>query len=110
MFAPIVPPAPVRFSITTGCPQFSLIFCEMMRASVSVPPPGENDTTGGSSWSEISAAPAQPALPGVRRQQASREHVAAVSCQSFSCGGDHVELDLEAGLDLRCPHGAGGRP
>ena len=45
MPVPIVPPAPVRFSITTGCPQFSLIFCAMMRASVSVPPPGENGTT-----------------------------------------------------------------
>ena len=45
MAVPIVPPAPVRFSITTACPQFSLIFCAMMRASVSVLPPGENGTT-----------------------------------------------------------------
>ena len=41
----MVPPAPVRFSITTGCPQFSLIFWEIMRARTSDVPPGENGTT-----------------------------------------------------------------
>ena len=48
---PIVPPAPVRFSITTDCPQLSLIFCAMMRARVSVPPPGDNGNTAiGHGW------------------------------------------------------------
>src|SRR5688500_12188664 len=30
-------------------------------------------------------------------------------CGRSSCCGNHVELDLEAGFDLRAPQGAGGR-
>src|SRR5262245_50453112 len=45
MLAPIVPPAPVRVSMTTGCPRPSLIFVPMRRARTSDVPPGENGTT-----------------------------------------------------------------
>src|SRR5262249_4082784 len=39
--APILPPAPGRFSMTTFCPHASVSFCARMRPSVSmVPPPG----------------------------------------------------------------------
>ena len=40
----MVPPAPVRFSITTAWPQFSLIFWVIMRARMSEVPPGVNGT------------------------------------------------------------------
>src|SRR4051794_34102763 len=38
-------PAPERFSITTCCPMSSLSFGAMVRAVMSVPPPGEEGTT-----------------------------------------------------------------
>ena len=72
MAVPIVPPAPVRFSITTGCPQFSLIFCAMMRASVSVPPPGENGTT--KRIGLVGNFCCACATPGMRREGGGNEH------------------------------------
>src|SRR6185503_12764741 len=42
--APTEPPAPVRFSTTTGWPQSSPSFGAMVRAMMSVTPPGENAT------------------------------------------------------------------
>ena len=43
--APIAVLAPGRFSITTGWPQSSLIFCPVRRAMMSAGPPGGNGTT-----------------------------------------------------------------
>jgi hypothetical protein len=43
--APIVPPAPARFSITTGWPQASLSFLPTARATMSFDPPDANGTT-----------------------------------------------------------------
>src|SRR5574341_754003 len=43
--APMVPPPPARLSTTTVCPKASLSFCPMLRAMMSVPPPGANGTT-----------------------------------------------------------------
>src|SRR3974390_1928677 len=37
-------PAPGRVSITLGCPQASVNFCPMMRATRSTEPPGANGT------------------------------------------------------------------
>src|SRR6266852_5248418 len=42
---PIVPAAPLTFSIITGCPSETCILAAMIRASVSVGPPAENGTT-----------------------------------------------------------------
>src|SRR5690348_2819656 len=41
---PMMPPAPVRFSITTGWPRDSCSFGAMRRAGMSVAPPGANGT------------------------------------------------------------------
>src|SRR4051812_34430769 len=41
----MVPPAPARLSTTTFCPQFSVSFCAMMRATVSLDPPAGKPTT-----------------------------------------------------------------
>src|SRR5258706_11289558 len=43
--APITPPAPPRFSTTTGCPHSCCSFTPTVRAVMSVPPPGANGTT-----------------------------------------------------------------
>jgi len=43
--APIVPPAPPRFSTTTDCPIVSLIFSATMRATSETLPPGGNGET-----------------------------------------------------------------
>ena len=43
--APTEPPAPVRFSTTTGWPQSSASFGAVVRAMMSVTPPGEKATT-----------------------------------------------------------------
>ncbi len=43
--APMVPPAPPRFSTTTGWPSASESLCAMGRAKMSVDPPGGNGTT-----------------------------------------------------------------
>jgi hypothetical protein len=43
--APIVPPAPGRFSTTTFCPSRPVSFSAAMRASVSALPPGANGAT-----------------------------------------------------------------
>src|SRR5256886_4066623 len=40
----MVPLPPARFSTTTGCFHASPIFCPMVRATMSVPPPGANGT------------------------------------------------------------------
>src|SRR5262245_38817680 len=40
----MLPPAPALFSTTTACPMFSESFFAMMRAAVSVPPPGAKPT------------------------------------------------------------------
>jgi hypothetical protein len=45
MSAPIVPVAPARLSTTTGWPQVSESLAPMMRATMSVPPPGAKPTT-----------------------------------------------------------------
>src|SRR5262249_46208383 len=42
---PMVPPAPVGFSMITDCPSGPLIRSARMRASVSVGPPAEKGTT-----------------------------------------------------------------
>jgi hypothetical protein len=41
---PMLPPAPARLSMTTGCPHDSDIFCPITRAATSVGPPGANGT------------------------------------------------------------------
>src|SRR5262245_24938904 len=41
----MLPPAPALFSITNCCPSSSAILAPMTRATVSVGPPAENDTT-----------------------------------------------------------------
>ena len=41
----MLPPAPPRFSITTGCPSGARMRSAMMRAATSVEPPGGNGTT-----------------------------------------------------------------
>ena len=43
--APMLPPAPARFSTTNGVPWVSCIFCAKMRANMSVVPPAVNGTT-----------------------------------------------------------------
>src|SRR5215211_1016295 len=40
-----LPPAPARFSTTTGCPRRSESFCPTNREMVSMKPPGANPTT-----------------------------------------------------------------
>ena len=42
--APMIPPAPERFSTTTGWPNLGPMACAMMRPSVSVEPPGASGT------------------------------------------------------------------
>ena len=42
--APIVPPAPARFSTYTGCPHISESFCPTVRARISVALPAVNGT------------------------------------------------------------------
>ncbi|WP_291691103.1 hypothetical protein [Bradyrhizobium sp.] len=44
MELPIVPPAPARFSTTTGCPHASASFLPMARATRSFDPPTANGT------------------------------------------------------------------
>src|SRR5258706_12879554 len=44
MAAPMLPPAPARFSIRTGWPSVSLSFCWATRATISVGPPGAKGT------------------------------------------------------------------
>src|SRR5262245_34681223 len=43
--AAVVPPAPTRFSTTTGWPRISESGCATMRAAMSVPPPAPKPTT-----------------------------------------------------------------
>ncbi|MNU02435.1 hypothetical protein D3C72_2461390 [compost metagenome] len=45
MSVPMMPLAPGRFSTTTDCFSASPSFCEIRRATTSVPPPGGNGTT-----------------------------------------------------------------
>src|SRR4029079_1448694 len=44
MAAPMLPPAPARFSISTGWPSVSESFCWATRATISVGPPGAKGT------------------------------------------------------------------
>src|SRR5262245_53035584 len=61
--APILPPAPVRFSTTNCCPSSSPIFAPMRRATMSVGPPAAKGTTmrigfDGYASPAVAAAPA----------------------------------------------------
>src|SRR5215831_3542389 len=66
---PSVPPAPGRFSITTGWPSFSCSDCATMRPMMSAPPPGPNGTI-----MRRGVGRAEKQCGGDRKQAASRQH------------------------------------
>src|SRR5262245_55876584 len=60
----MLPPAPGLFSTTTGCPNAVDSFCPMIRASVSVLPPGAKGTTYVIGWlGHVSGAAAYDTVP-----------------------------------------------
>src|SRR5262249_14459380 len=85
---PRVPPAPGRFSITTGWPSFSCSDCATMRPMMSAPPPGPNGTTMrtgrcGQSCAAASAAPRSHAA-----EAASRLRRVSINIPPSACGGE----------------------
>src|SRR5512139_3542486 len=68
----MLPPAPALFSTTTVWPRFSESFFAMMRAAVSVAPPGANPTSmvtvrvGKSDWAAAAPANASAAMAARR--------------------------------------------
>src|SRR6188768_4563853 len=69
----MLPPAPPRFSTTTGCPMLSESFLATMRESVSAAPPGANPTSivigrlGKSDWARAGTDAARAAMASSRR-------------------------------------------
>src|SRR5438105_3163640 len=68
----MLPPAPPTFSITIGCPSDTRIRSAMMRAAVSVDPPGGNGTTSvseriGQLWACAAPTPARTASASAAR-------------------------------------------
>src|SRR4051812_9509847 len=68
----MLPPAPPTFSITIGCPSDTRMRSAMMRAAVSVDPPGGNGTTSvseriGQVWACTAPTPARTASASATR-------------------------------------------
>ena len=82
---PSAPPAPPRFSTTTGLPSFSAMALPRSRAMLSVPPPGANGTTsvmGRVGKSCAAAGPDGPSRPAATPTTAS---VAKVVVRLLRC-------------------------
>src|SRR5688572_21866721 len=96
MSAPMLPPAPVLFSTTTGCPHASLSFCPSRRATTSVVPPAANGTTIFTGFDGNACAAASAGAKA--RTAAARMRVQRVMCFLLVMDIDSTAFSIRASL------------
>src|SRR3954469_25342897 len=88
------PPAPERFSTTTCCPRSSDSVGAMMRAVVSVPPPGSKPTTVVTGLAgKVCACALNGAMRGVMSATASADAATTIFMDILLVGNDAGALD-----------------